>query len=669
MNIEKQIKIYLASMFLILAGIIFVLSNSLIEPYVSDFFTQHIIKNSNKQKDIGSNDIVLVVIDEESLNEYRWPWSRSQYKVIFDFLEHKAGAKVVLFDAVVTSQDPDRLKDDIDFYKYLKTADKLVLGFDLCKGGKNAEPCKVIQKNLYPIFNKKFDINIINKRRYIPNTGSYTGIMYMQPEFLESAKAFGNVIVMDKETDKITNDRIIRTYSNLVFYNNKYYPSLALSGYAKIYNDKNYILTADKLFSEKGKLLIKFPLNAQRAQSNYTYLKWYKPYKNSSYYTHKAYSAGDVYKLANKIKNGEEAFIRSANGEIITPELFKDKIVFVGANASAQSLNDKFGTPVLVRHAGVDIQATALNNYIDNISSKKAITIVNILIAAILLFISFIFICNFNPVVSLTANIIVVLIYFFIYYKFLQNDYIINFITIIFLEILLFAFTYIYRFTKEGEKKDKIQSAMGKYLSDDVMKKVVSSIDSLSLGGKKTQASIMFIDIRKFTSISENMEADEVSELLNEYFSTIYPIIKKNHGILNKFIGDAVLVIFEGEYHAENSIICADSVLLAVKDLQQKWLKKGRPKIDVGVGINSGEVFIGNIGTKDRMEYTVIGDTVNTASRIEGYNKIYKTKFLIGENTYNIVKQYVDVIKINEVALRGKSQKINIYEIIRVNKK
>ena len=177
-------------------------------------------------------------------------------------------------------------KEDTDFYNYIKTANRLVLGFDLCKGGKSSEPCKVMQKSSYPDFNKKIDINIENKRNYTPNTGSYTGIMYMQPKFLESAKSFGNVIVMDKETDRTKNDRTIRTYSNLVFYNNKYYPSLALSGYSKINNDKDYILTNDELSSKSGNLKIKFPLESQRAQSNYTYLKWYKPYKNSSYYTH-----------------------------------------------------------------------------------------------------------------------------------------------------------------------------------------------------------------------------------------------------------------------------------------------------------------------------------------------------------------------------------------------
>ena len=148
--------------------------------------------------------------------------------------------------------------------------------------------------------------------------------------------------------------------------------------------------------------------------------------------------------------------------------------------------------------------------------------------------------------------------------------------------------------------------------------------------------------------------------------------ISKNFKIPDDNEDDATTTttaIFDDEmYHAKHAILCADEVLKMIKNLQQKWLSEGKPKIDVGVGINSGEVFLGNIGTQERMEYTVIGDTVNTASRIEGYNKIYKTKFLIGENTYELVKNIVDVIKINQVTIRGKSQKVNIYEVLRIRK-
>ena len=120
------------------------------------------------------------------------------------------------------------------------------------------------------------------------------------------------------------------------------------------------------------------------------------------------------------------------------------------------------------------------------------------------------------------------------------------------------------------------------------------------------------------------------------------------------------------ENHAIDAVKCADDMLKKVKQLQAKWLDEGKPKIEIGIGISTGEAFVGNIGSEERLEYTVIGDTVNTASRIENYNKVYKTKFLISEETFVRVQKYVDVIKIREVAIRGKSKKINIYEVLRI---
>ena len=655
----NQIKLILTIFFLIFAGIVFCLSNELSESNVSDFFISKLVSH----KAHGSEDIVLVVIDDASLEKIRWPWRRDLYSEMFDFLENKAGAKIVFFDAVLSSPDLDLTEADQKFYRYLKRSKNLVLGFDMCKIGNN---CVTIPENYYSIFNKKSHINVLDKKNEKKIKEAYSGVMEMPLEFLNSATSFGSVIVMDRVPEQIDNDKVIRTYSNIVYFNGNYYPSLALLGYSKLTNTYKYILTDKALYSYDKKLNIKFPSAAVNSQSNYAYLKWYKPYDDNSYYSHKEYSAIDILNLSRMPKGSK---ITSKTGEVISADLLKDKIVFVGGNAKAQSLDDKFGSPVSPNHAGVDIQATALNNYLDNTFTQKASPALNIFIAAVILILSFWAIYFLSPMVSFSISSSILLFYFIIYLTCLNNDYILNFITVFFLEILLFAFAYIYQFKVEGDKKDKIQKAMGKYLSTDVMQRVVKDIDNIALGGRKTEATIMFIDIRKFTSISENMAADEVTVLLNEYFTTIYPIITKYKGVLNKFIGDAVLTIFEApEAHAENAIRCADEVLGQVKKLQQKWLGEGKPKIDVGVGINSGDVFIGNIGTQERMEYTVIGDTVNTASRIEGYNKIYKTKFLIGECTYELVKDMIDVIKINQVTIRGKSQKINIYEVLRIKK-
>ena len=233
---------------------------------------------------------------------------------------------------------------------------------------------------------------------------------------------------------------------------------------------------------------------------------------------------------------------------------------------------------------------------------------------------------------------------------------------------LIFAKTYKSVFKENVDKK--IENILGKYISKDIKNKVLKNDSATQLGGKRAEITIMFADIRGFTALSETRKAEEVSLLLNEYFSELEPIITKYNGVINKFIGDAVLVVFgdpaEDKYHAKNAVKCAYELRNRVKDIKQRWIEEGKPKIDIGIGINTGEAFIGNVGTENRFEYTVIGDTVNIASRIEDYNKIYKTHILISENTYNKISQIVDVIKIREVSIKGKAKKINIYEVLRI---
>ena len=236
--------------------------------------------------------------------------------------------------------------------------------------------------------------------------------------------------------------------------------------------------------------------------------------------------------------------------------------------------------------------------------------------------------------------------------------------------LVAIACAYSYKYLIEDNKKIKMQKAMGKYLSQEVMQNVVKNIDNIELGGKRADITVLFADIRNFTSISENMDASSVTTILNEYFGALVPIIEESGGVLNKFMGDAMLVIFgepkKDENHALIAIKCATKMLSKVRHLQDKWMDEGKPKIEMGVGISSGEAFIGNIGSNDRLEYTVIGDTVNTASRIENYNKVYKTNFLISEETYKRVKNKVDVITINNVLIRGKASRMTIYEVIRL---
>jgi adenylate cyclase len=297
---------------------------------------------------------------------------------------------------------------------------------------------------------------------------------------------------------------------------------------------------------------------------------------------------------------------------------------------------------------------------------------VQFLLIALLAVMAFISVLRFNFIKSILAIIVLDILFFIAVSIAAANGYMTSFINPISVQFVTLIFGYSFKFISENRSKEKIKLAMGKYLSQDIMKNVVSNIDDLKLGGKRAIVTVLFSDIRGFTSLSEKMSAEEVSMILNEYFSEMEPIITKYNGVINKFIGDAVMAIF-GEpiqdiNHPQNAVKCAYEMLKKVEYLREKWLFEGKPKIEIGVGINTGEVFIGNIGTETRMEYTVIGDTVNLASRIESYNKVYKTNLLVSNSTYNYIADIADVIKISEVQIRGKAKKMNIYEVLRIDK-
>lgn len=310
------------------------------------------------------------------------------------------------------------------------------------------------------------------------------------------------------------------------------------------------------------------------------------------------------------------------------------------------------------------------HNYTAITKNKKITKNLRLLVSltfSVLLFIVFV---TFTPIASIIYTIFFIIAYL-ISYKIALNHIVFLNVTEIIISILAtIAFANAYKHIFKENVDKKIENILSKYISKDIKNKILKNEAATELGGKRAEITIMFADIRGFTSLSETRKAEEVSQLLNEYFSELEPIISKYKGVINKFIGDAVLVVFgdptPDKFHTKNAVKCAYELRNKVKEIRQRWIDEGKPKIDIGIGINTGEAFIGNVGTENRFEYTVIGDAVNIASRIEDYNKIYKTHILISENTYNKISQIVDVIKIREVSIKGKSKKINIYEVLRI---
>lgn len=609
--------------------------------------TMHYVFTADKG---GSDDVAVIVIDDKSIEQYRWPWSRDLYSKIFEYLNTYSNPQIVGFDAILVTNDKEHPNADRELFNTLSKTDNVVVGFSALRQN---YPDGVDGKTYTEQFNKKFGMDIVdNRSSKYKQESKYHSLSHFPKGYFNAVKYTGAVNVNQNGIGYVTfADQVINV-------NGTNYPSLAMRMYMKL-KGLDTITITDKSI-KAGDMTIPTTCTKNSVQS---YTKFYQV-AESSEYSHKKYSAVDIINSLDNIKHGKKP--------IIDPAEFNNKVVFVGANAkaSALGLEDALATPILYKHPGVDIQATNLDNLLNNEFVKKTTLGQDIAIIIVLTIMTLALILNLSFFQSLCLLILLAIIYVIFAGMCYMQGFAPNIVTPLAVQLGTMIFGYSYRFILEGKNKEKIQQAMGKYLSQDIMKNVVKNIDDIKLGGKKAEVTVLFADIRGFTSISEKLSAEEVSNILNEYFTAIEPVITKYNGVINKFIGDAVMAIF-GEpihdiNHAKNAVLCANEMLRTVDILRDKWLFEGKPKIEIGIGINTGEAFVGNIGSEKRLEYTVIGDMVNLASRIESYNKVYKTNFLISSTTYEHVSKIADVIKISEVTIRGKSKKMDIYEVLRL---
>jgi len=217
------------------------------------------------------------------------------------------------------------------------------------------------------------------------------------------------------------------------------------------------------------------------------------------------------------------------------------------------------------------------------------------------------------------------------------------------------------------EEREKLKGALGKFVNPEIAEKAMKG--EIKLGGERKIATIFFSDIRSFTAISEKLEPEEVVEFLNEYMTIMVRIISEHHGIVDKFIGDAIMAVWGVPESKGNDALNAINATIEMRRALLEF-NKGRgsakkPIIKIGCGLNTGPVLAGQIGSEDRLDYTVIGDAVNLASRIESLNKPFGTDILISQDTYNIVKGEFDCEPMQKIKVKGKSQPQQIYAVIR----
>jgi adenylate cyclase len=235
-------------------------------------------------------------------------------------------------------------------------------------------------------------------------------------------------------------------------------------------------------------------------------------------------------------------------------------------------------------------------------------------------------------------------------------------------QIVVFVAIIGFRILTEEENVKYIRQTFSKFVSADVVDELLKHPDNLALGGSKKEITIFFSDIRGFTTISEALGPEELVKLLNEYLSAMTDLVIEYKGTIDKYMGDAIMAFWGApvplEDHAYYACVAALAQLDYLKILQQKWVERNVPVIDIGIGLNSGPAVVGNMGSSHRMEYTCMGDTINLGSRLEGSNKMYGTNVIISEHTYEKVKDRVVARELDLVRVKGKTLPVRIYELM-----
>jgi len=570
-------------------------------------------------------DIVFVAVDEPSVNRYgRWPWRRD---ILAQGIEKLSGADVVLIDMIFS--ESTTIAEDEKLSESLGLLQNSVCGFFL----RDKSTQTLGDEELDILSDSALDLLQSQVAQY--KKPLFASALYAElniASIMESCTMLGSFSTLSES------DHLLRSYPIAVYFRNILYPSLAIQGLRLKFNSDikrldnrhvelaNYKIGVDK----KGFVRLNF-------------------YKKSQYHI---ISFLDI--MDKKVK----------------PDYFNGKTVILGVTEVGSG--DIASTPI-GNIPGPLLHYTFLSNVLQHhlIKEPEYMCLVLIVLMVILPFILILFFKDILYRVILNFSVYV-LIYSTIRYLFVSQMIYIDLFYPLLSLILSVAVVEIISFNLQERNTRFIKNAFSSYLSGELLAQLVKNPQSLSLGGEKKELTILFSDIRGFTTISESMDPVSLINLLNRYFTPMTNAVLNNGGMLDKYIGDAVMAFFNApvdiEKHADSTCYAALEMIDKLNNLNKELKKEDIKPIRIGIGINTADVVVGNMGSDTRFNYTVIGDGVNLASRVEGLTKNYGIDIIITEFTVDKLSDYFIYRKIEPVKVKGKDEAVVLYQLMPNNK-
>jgi len=582
-------------------------------------------------KTVPPKEVVIVAIDDKSVEKIgRWPWERRKIASLIDILS-KMGAKVIFMDIILSeaSNDDEILKNAI------KRAGNVILPivFDFKEEKREVQDGILYQYSFTEIAKPE------NFNLFFPIEA--TDVLLPVKALSHNAYAMGHINMISDR------DGVLRWEVMAFEYNGQFFPSLSLQA-ARIYLglpvEEMSLIAAESIRLGKEVIPTDF--------WNRMLIHYYGPTKTFPHIS-----------IVDLMENR------------VDPSAIKDKIVLIGATAIG--IYDLRVTPASPAMPGVEKHANVIASILQKNFLQKTKTITNILIIFLSgIFLSFLMIRVKAILGAILSFALISLIYFVGYYIFFKKGLWIDMSYSSISILSIFFVTTTYRYATEERYAKRIRTMFSSYVTEKIVNELIKNPQLAKLGGERREITVLFSDVRGFTTFSEKNAPEEVVTMLNEYLGEMTNVIFQWDGTLDKFVGDEIVAFWGAPLpqgnHAELAVKCSLNMVKRLKELQQKWQSEGKTPLDSGIGLNTGEVIVGNIGAEGKkMDYTVIGDHVNLGARVEGLTRKYNTHILITEFTLEKIREAVQrgdlynlmVKGLEKVVVKGKEKPVGIYEV------